>query len=100
MLAAYESASLPITNWITRVQNRSKNGFVETGMSSAEIANRVKKHFKAVNLYVHHTVHGSRRGSMQHDVHVLGKSAAEAGEAAQIKTPAIVKRYLDPHRHL
>ena len=91
-LAAHEAAACPITNWITRVQARSKVGF-------AEIANRVKIHFKAAGIFSNHTVHGSRRGSMQHDVYVLGKSSEEAGRAAQIRTPSIVQRYLDPHRH-
>lgn len=100
LLAAHEAAAHPITNWITRVQARNKQGFEEKGMSSAEIANRVKQHMKAAGIYANHTVHGSRRGSMQHDVYVLGKSAEEAGRAAQIRTPEIVQRYLDPHRHL
>lgn len=99
LLAAHEAAACPITNWITRVQARSKVGFANKGMSSAEIANRVKKHFKAAGIFSNHTVHGSRRGSMQHDVYVLGKSSEEAGRAAQIRTPSIVQRYLDPHRH-
>lgn len=100
LLAAHELMSLPITNWITRVQNKSKAGFEEKGMSSAEIANRVKKHMKGADVYDSHTVHGSRRGSMQHDVHIMGKSVEEVGAAAQIRTPQIVQRYLDPHRHM
>ncbi len=100
LFKAHEAASCPITNWITRVQARDKVSFTERGMSSAEIANRVKTHLKEAGIYANHTVHGSRRGSMQHDVFVLGKTAEDVGKAAQIRTPHIVQRYLDPHRHL
>ena len=57
---------------------------------------------KAASTFAGHTVHGSRRGSMQHDdAFVLGKSLEEVGgPPAQIGTESIVKRYLDPHRHL
>ena len=36
---------------------------------------------------------------MQHAVHVLGQSLEEVAKAAQIRTPAITQRYLDPFRH-
>lgn len=99
LLQASESAKMPVTNYITRPQSRDKAGFSERPLTSAEVANRVRKHFTAAGLYKGQTVHGSRRGSMQHDVYKLGKTAEEAGNAAQIRTPAIVQRYLDPFRH-
>lgn len=99
LLQASEATKLLVTNYITRPQSRDKAGFLERCLTSAEVANRVRKHFMAAGLYLGQTVHGSRRGSMQHDVYKLGKSAEEAGQAAQIRTPAIVQRYLDPFRH-
>ena len=68
-------------------------------MTSSEIANRTKEHLQAAQLYCGQTVHGSRRGSMQHDRYNLNKSVEEVGAAAGIKTAAIVDRYLDRFRH-
>ena len=98
-MQAYEAAGQPITDWITRPMAKDKQNFVEAGLSSAEIANRTKLHMKAAGIYSGHTVHGTRRGSMQ-DAYERGKSLQQIGESAQIRTEAIVKRYLDPHRHV
>ena len=88
-----------IVNFLTRPQSRDKKGFIERGMTSSEIANRTKEHLQAAQLYSGHTVHGSRRGSMQHDRYMLNKSVEEIGATAGIKTTAIVHRYLDRFRH-
>ena len=89
----------PVVNFLTRPQSRDKKGFIERAMTSSEIANRTKERLQAAQLYCGHTVHGSRRGSMQHDRYLLNKSVEEIGAAAGIKTAAIVHRYLDKFRH-
>ena len=73
-LTAYEAAGQPITDWITRPMARDKQKFQEAGLSSAEIASVVKQRMKAAGVCAGHTVHGSRRGSMHHDAHVVGSS--------------------------
>ena len=88
-----------IATFLTRPQSRDKKQFIERAMTSSEVANRVKEHLQAAQLYRGHTVHGSRRGSMQHDRYILNKSVADVGAAAGIKTVAIVHRYLDRFRH-
>ena len=88
-----------ITDFLTRPQSRVKEGFIERGMTSSEIANMTKEHLQAAQLYCGHTVHGSRRGSMQHDEYILNKLVEEVGDAARIKTASIVHRYLDRFRH-
>ena len=89
----------PITNFTTRPLNKDKKAFSEKGLTSAAVAEITAQHFSAARISGKHIVHGSRRGSMQHAFHVLGQSAEQAGAAAQIRTPAIVQRYLDPFRH-
>lgn len=99
LLAVSETAGHPITDFITRPLTRNKADFQEKGLSSADVSNRMKHHFTAVGVYNGQTVHGSRSGAMQHDVHMLGLSKEQAGQAAQIRTPAIVDRYPDRFRH-
>ena len=94
-----DAAGLPVTNHLTRPQSKDKQHFLEQGLSSTVVANRVKQHLADARLYRGQTVHGSRRGSMQHDVHVLGHSPDEVAKAAQIRTAAITQRYLDRFRH-
>ena len=89
----------PITNFLSRPLGKDKKSFRERGLTSAAVARMTLQHFTAAGILGKHTVHGSRRGSMQHAVHVLGQSAEQAGAAAQIRTPAIIQRYLDPFRH-
>jgi len=84
---------------VTRPQGKDKKSFIERKMSSSDVANRAKHHFAGAGLSEKCTVHGSRRGSMQHAVHVLGQSVKQVGAAAQMRTPGIVQRYLDPFRH-
>lgn len=100
LLTKSEEAGLPITNYLTRVQARDRQILQEKGVSSAELANRVKKHFEAADIYNGQSTQNSRRESMQHDVHNLSKSKQSLGEAAQIRTPGNVARYLDLFRHL
>ena len=99
LMAACDGAGLPITNYLTRPQSKDKKHFLEQGLGSTIIANRVRQHLSDAKLYRGQTVHGSRRGSMQHAVHVLGQSAEDVARAAQIRTPAIAQRYLDRFRH-
>ena len=40
-------------------------------------------------------VHGSRRGSTQHVVHMLGQSPEDVARAAEVRTPAVTHRYLE-----
>ena len=88
----------PITNFLSRPLGKDKKSFRERRLTSAAIATITMQRFSAAGVLGKHTVHGSRRGSMQHAVYVLGRSAEQAGAAAQIRTPAIVQRYLDPFR--
>lgn len=99
LMAICDGAGLPITNYLTRPQSRDKKHFLEQGMGSTIVANRVRQHLSDAKLYKGQTVHGSRRGSMQHAVHVLGQSPEDVARAAHIRTPAIAQRYLDRFRH-
>ena len=82
----------PITNFLSRPLGMDRKSFIQKKLTSAAVARVTMQHFPAAGIPGKHTVHGSRRGSMQYAVHVLGQSAEQAGAAAQIRTPAIVQR--------
>ena len=94
LLCQSEELGMPITNFVTRPLHKNKVQFIGRHMKSTDVANRVSHHFKAAGLYRGQTVHGSKRGSMQFAVHVLGQSMEEVAYAAPIRTPAIVQRSL------
>jgi len=98
-LTTYAAQNQPITNFLTRVLNPERTGFVEKAMSSNDIGARAKNHLQSAGLYEGHTVHGTRRGSMQHAVQ-NGMSVEDVSRKAQIKTPAIANLYLNPFGHL
>jgi hypothetical protein len=98
-LAAHEVQHHPITNFITRVLTPDRTGFAEKAISSNDLNTRVQKHMKEAGIYAGHTIHGSRRGSMQYALQ-NGMSEEEISRKAQIKTPAITRLYLNPFAHL
>ena len=99
-LAAYSTAGHPIVNFLTRPLARDKQSFKEEGMTSADLNMRFKQHLVAAGVYRGQTIHGTRRGSMQHAVHSEGRGLDEVARQAQIRTRAIVHRYLDRARHM
>jgi hypothetical protein len=98
-LRAHEVQQHPITNFLTRVLTQDRTGFCEKPMSSNDISARVQKHLRNAGIYAGHTIHGTRRGSMQHAVQ-NGVSEEAISRRAQIKTPAITRLYLNPYAHL
>ena len=52
-----------------------------------------------LGLYKGQSVHGFRRGSIQHNK-ARGVSEGEVARRAQIKTPAVLARYANKRRHL
>ena len=68
-------------------------------LAADNIQKTLQDPLKALGLHVGHTVHGARRGKMQHLEDNEGMSRAEIGARVGIKTDAIVDRYLDRERH-
>jgi hypothetical protein len=52
-----------------------------------------------VGLYEGESNHGFCRGMLE-EAQRRGVSLDELSALGQIRTPAVLKRYLDPHRHL
>jgi hypothetical protein len=80
----------------TRVLTPDRTGFVEKAMSSNDLNIRIQKHMKEAGIYAGHTIHGSRRGSMQHALQ-NGMSEEDTSRKAH---PAITILYLNPFAHL
>lgn len=89
----------PITQFLCRPLSASKDSFLERSLSVAAFEEDIDSHFSSANIPYHATLHGSRRGSLQHHAR-SGLSLEALGLKAQIKTPHITKRYIDPTRHL
>ena len=88
----------PITNFLCRPLSPCKESFVERSLSVAAFEYDIDSHFTAANIPYHATLHGSRRGALQHHAQ-QGASLDALGLLAQIKTPEVTKRYVDPTRH-
>lgn len=88
----------PISSFICRPLNPSRSGFVESSLSVSAFEEDVSHHFTQAEIPYHPTLHGSRRGSLQHHSN-QGALFEELAQRAQIKTPAVLQRYLDPSRH-
>lgn len=99
LLAASMRLGHPITSFICRPLNPSKSGFMESSLSVSAFEADVSHHFSQAEITYHATLHGSRRGSLQHHAN-QGVSFEQLSQRAQIKTPAVLQRYLDPTRHL
>jgi hypothetical protein len=63
--SSQSAAPPPNTNFITRVLTPDSTGFVEKAKSSNDLITRVQKHMREAGIYAGHTIHGTRRGSMQ-----------------------------------
>lgn len=73
--------------------------FKTSPMSASDVGKRLRQHLEHAGLYAGESNHGFRRGQMQSMANT-GANSAEIGQRVQIKTAAIVDRYLDTCRHL
>jgi hypothetical protein len=70
----------------------------DKGLSTSAMEQRVVGHLKRLGLYEGESLYSIKRGAMQHDFFVLGRSLQAIGDAADIATPAVVSQYVNPHR--
>jgi hypothetical protein len=70
----------------------------DKGLSTSAMEQRVVGHLKRLGLYEGESLYSIKRGAMQHDYFVLGRSLQAVGDAADIATPAVVAQYVNPHR--
>ena len=98
-------ASLPdappgsaVTGFLFRPLRPDHLGFKDEALSSSALGSRMRLHLMRCGAYHGETNHSFRRGSLQHSA-AAGADMAALHAQGQIKTPAILKRYLDPSRH-
>lgn len=60
LLVTSRRSSSPVTNFLTRMLNKSKSGFCEKGVSAAALNDRMKEHLKAAGLFEGHAIHGDQ----------------------------------------
>jgi hypothetical protein len=72
----------------------------DQGLSTAAMGQRVIGHLKRLGLYEGESLYSIKRGAMQHDYLIAGRSLQAIGVAADIDTMAVLQAYVDPTRHL
>jgi len=96
---AMADAGWPLADFLFRPLAAGRPaGFRAHGMSSAAMNFRFKGHLRAAVLYKGHTLHGVKRGRLQHDVVVEDESVTQAshGRHRHVRTTL---RYVHPARH-
>lgn len=99
-LVAHQADRLPITNFLTRPLAPCKRAFADKPFASSAMGVRFKGHLQAAGVHRGQTIHGTRRGSMQHAVHERLWTADDVGRQTQICTGRVVNTHLDRAGHL
>lgn len=99
LLTASAAVGQPVTTHLCRPLAADKKRFLESSLSVSTLEGDVSKHFKAAGVPYHSTAHGSRRGALQQHADE-GAPEGVLAHLAQIKTPEVLKRYLDTTRHM
>ena len=97
-MAYCKEQGYPITHYLFRPLGPDRLSFKEAPTSSSSLNQTFKTQLKALGIYNGETPHGLRRGTLQATASSPGGVLAAALQG-QIKTPSVLKRYLDPHRH-
>lgn len=87
----------PILHYLFRPLNPAWTGFKEQAYSCSSFAQMLKARLLQLGLYEGETAHSFRRGTLQSTFAQSGLLAA--AQQGRIKTPQVLARYLDPHRH-
>lgn len=69
-------------------------------LAAGGMYSRVVEAAERAGVYRGQTVHGFRRGGMQHRKHKEGELTESIQEQAHIQTPAVAACYLNQRRHL
>lgn len=101
----YDACSLPnaapglaITTYLFRPLTRDGKSFKPAALQSNALQDRLHSYLAAAKLYNGESCHSLRRGALQAAA-TAGVSNAELHALGQIRTPAILQRYLDNGRH-
>ncbi|KXZ45432.1 hypothetical protein GPECTOR_54g172 [Gonium pectorale] len=87
-----------VRSWLFRPLTSDRRGFKEEPLSSSALGARIRRHLRDADLYAGETSHSFRRGALQAAA-AEGVGTAGLMGLGQIRSPAILARYLDPHRH-
>ncbi len=87
-----------ITSFLFRPLHPSLTYFKPVPLSSGTLQDRLVVYLKAMREYNGESCHSFRRGALQ-GAQAAGASDKELHDLGQIRTPAILHRYLDTQRH-
>ena len=91
-------AGSEITDHLFRPLRPDRCGFKPEPLSSAALGARVRLHLMMSGAYEGETNHSFRRGALQHAA-AQGAPLEALHAQSQIRTAAVLKRYLDTERH-
>ena len=98
-LAYCHEKGYPVTHYLFRPMGADRLSLKEKPFSSSSFNQTYKTKLQALGLYNGETPHGIRRGTIQATAATSTGGILAAALQSQIKTPGILARYLDPHRH-
>jgi integrase len=88
-----------VVDYLFRPLTPDQRSFKAIPLRTSTLSARLKLHLQAAGLYAGETCHSFRRGALQAAAGD-GASTEELLRFSQLRTPAILKRYLDGERHL
>ena len=88
---------ISVSNYLLRAETSNHLDLKNEGLDSGAMNKRLQLLLKKYQLFEGETLHGIRRGSMQHAV-ATGQSVEEVGARALQKTRAVTVDYLDTSR--
>jgi hypothetical protein len=95
-----KGAGFPISSYLFRPLDGSKKSFKEQAYLSSGLWHSIAKYLTLAGLFEGETAHSFRRGGMQAAFYTGSASFGEVQQRAQLKSASIVKRYLNPARHI
>lgn len=88
-----------LTGFLFKPLRSDRKGFEESALSSSSLGSRLRLHLTLAGLYEGESCHSFRRGTLQHAA-AQGADRPALQEFAQLRSAAVLERYLDTERHL
>jgi hypothetical protein len=95
-----KGAGFPITTYVFRPLDGTRKGFKEQAYMSSGLWHSIVKYLTLAGLFEGETAHSFRRGGLQAAFYTGSAAFTAVQERAQLKSPGIVKRYLNTARHI
>ncbi|GAB4815694.1 hypothetical protein N2152v2_002740 [Parachlorella kessleri] len=93
----FPGQQMAVQHYLICPSAKSRLGFEDRPLPTSALYNRIVKAAKELGLYRGQSLHGFRRGSLQHS-RAQGASKEELSRQSRIQTEAVLDRYLNKRR--